>query len=303
MNKELFNTEVDVKPNQNKREENTDSVEDIDITNLVLAYMKDFSSIKSVFKILTAAEERALFERIQQKGSDIEARNGLVYANLRLVISIAKGYLGCGLDLLDLIQEGNIGLIRATYKFELSEDTKFSTYATYWIRQAISRAIANKSRNIRIPAGENSHVHRIIQASNQLTQELDCKPTLQQISERTGDNEATIQRALEIGVPPLSLDKEITEDGKTSLLDQTPDSSESVEHLVAQKIIAETIQEVLDSLTVMEAKILRMYYGLDHCEPLSLRKISIKLGIGLNRVINIKNEALLKLKNNKSLSN
>jgi len=296
-NKEVSTLNVDVcvktTLNKNKSEEK----EDIGVFDLFSIFMEDLSS----FELLTVDEERVLIERIQ-KGFDIEARNELVCANLRLVISIAKNYQSCGLPLLDLIQEGNIGLMRAIYKFDLSKGTRLSTYAVPWIRQAMSRAIAYKSRTIRIPADKYSSVHNAMQIFDQLTQELGCKPTPQQIGEKTGNNEVKIQEALKIGAPPLSLDQQTTEDGKLSLIDQIPDSKKGVKEFVEQKIMKEAILQALDLLTPRKAKILRMYFGLSGYSPHNFRAIGKALGISGERVRHIQYEAIEELSKIKNLS-
>jgi RNA polymerase primary sigma factor len=239
-------------------------------------------------------KERQELQRCVEDGW--AAREHLITANFRLVISVAKKYLGRGVPFLDLIQEGNIGLIRATKKFEYKRGHRFSTYATWWIRQAISRAVADQGRTIRIPVHMGDQINRLRRISHQLTQELGRDPTLEELAGATDSTVEKIEDLLQIAQRPLSLETP-TDDEDHELGDYTPDRvhpapGETVDH----KIMREHLHKILEGLPAREARILQLRFGLTSGQSLTLGEVGRRLGITRERVRQIEAQALRRLR-------
>jgi RNA polymerase primary sigma factor len=248
---------------------------------------------------LSAVERRRCEEQIERGR---EAFNHLVTANSRLVISIAKKYVGRGLTFLDLIQEGNVGLLRAARKFDYKRGHKFSTYATWWIRQAVTRAIADHGRTIRVPVHIGDQLNRLMRLSRELTQELNRQPTTEELAKYSGQPMEKIEQMLEYARIPVSLDKPVGEDGDSQLADFIEDEeSESPTDRVSQVLLREQLLEAIDSLPPREQRILRLRYGFQDGQMYTLAEIGQRLGITRERVRQLEAQALGRLRKPESL--
>ena len=261
----------------------------VDSTN---AYLREIYDIN----LLTWEDEQRLGEGVLN--GDTEARNKLVEANLRLVVSIAKRFKGCGISFLDLIQEGNLGLMNAADKFDYRKGNRFTTYATWCIRQSISRALADQSRTIRMPAYMNELYIKIKNTTAELALELECNPTPAQIAERLGIEVDKVEDVLEVAQSITSLDAPVgSEDDETSVGDLIPDTTNEPP---INKIMREQNKEIIDmvfsTLDEREAKIIKYRFGFDGEEPKTLEEVGKTLGITKERVRQIEAKTLRKLR-------
>ena len=266
--------------------------ENFEITNGIKTYLKDIGK----YPRLTADEEKEL--SVLALAGDQNAINKLIECNLLLVVSVAKKYHGCGLPLLDLIQEGNLGLMKAAKKYDGTKGFRFSTYATYWIRQTIARALGDSSRTIRIPANMVELISKIKKASGKLAQELDRQPTEQEIADELGMEIDKIQAALDITQVSTSLDVPIDDDGEVCMGDLIADSTaiNAITDLI-DEANAKIINDVLDTLSVREADILRMRFGINTIKPMTLEEVGSHYGLSKERIRQIESNALRKLRN------
>jgi RNA polymerase primary sigma factor len=252
--------------------------------------------LRSIGKVelLTAAEEVALAKRIER--GDINAKEQMVKANLRLVVSIAKGYLGRGLTFLDLIQEGSLGLIRAVEKFDYRRGYKFSTYATWWIRQAVTRAIADKARTIRIPVHMVEKLNNVVHVERQLVQKLGREPSADEIARELRCSPREVRDVLRISQLPISLEKPIGEDEDSALGDFVQDET-AVSPFESATVIMqkENVRRALNALPKREREVIEMRYGLQGGRPRTLEEVGRAFGVTRERIRQIENNTLKKL--------
>ncbi len=250
---------------------------------------------KELQKDGTDPQRRQELERYVQDG--LEARAHLIQANSRLVISVAKKYIGRGVPFLDLIQEGNIGLIRAANKFNYRLGHKFSTYATWWIRQAVTRAIADQSRTIRVPVHMGDQINRLLRVSHRLTQELGREPTTEELAQALDISLRKAEQMLAFARRPLSLDMP-TDDEEDSVLGDFIEDEEVVSPVeaVSNSVLQEVIQEILHELPPREVRMLQLRYGLVDGETYTLEEVGKKLGVTRERVRQIEAQALSRLR-------
>jgi RNA polymerase primary sigma factor len=257
----------------------------------VRMYLKEIGRIP----LLTWDEEVDLAKRI--KAGDLQAKKRLAEANMRLVVSIAKKYIGRGLDLLDLIQEGNTGLLRAVEKFDYTRGFKFSTYATWWIRQAITRAIADQARTIRIPVHMVETINKMIRTQRKLLQELGREPLPEEIAIEMGIEVEKVHHILKISQEPVSIESPVGEEEDSRLADFIEDrESVSPDEAATYELLKEHINDVLSLLTPREQRILRMRFGLDDGRSHTLEETGQEFGVTRERIRQIESKALLKLK-------
>ncbi len=257
----------------------------------VRMYLKEIGQIP----LLSAEEEVDLAKRVTE--GDQEAKNKLTEANLRLVVSIAKKYSGRGLHILDLIQEGNTGLIRAVDKFDWTKGNKFSTYATWWIRQAITRAIADQARTIRVPVHMVEVINKATRCNRKLVQELGREPTMEEIADELGLPVEKIIEANRTAADTLSLDTPVGDEEDTSIGsfvedDRTPGPADAT----SNALLAEALKEILDTLTEREADVLRMRFGMYDGRTHTLEEVGQIFGVTRERIRQIENKAIRKLR-------
>ena len=266
-------------------------VEGVSIEDPVRMYLKEIGKVP----LLTAEEEIELAKRMEK--GDEEAKNALAEANLRLVVSIAKRYVGRGMLFLDLIQEGNLGLIKAVEKFDYRKGYKFSTYATWWIRQAITRAIADQARTIRIPVHMVETINKLIRVSRQLLQTLGREPSPEEIAAEMNIPEEKVREILKISQEPVSLETPIGEEEDSHLGDFIEDDNvPAPAEAATQMLLREQLDKVLDSLTDREKKVLRLRFGLDDGRQRTLEEVGKEFNVTRERIRQIEAKALRKLR-------
>ena len=269
----------------------TDAAKNIPTDDPVRMYFKEIGKVP----LLTAEEERELAIRIEQ--GDEEAKKKLCESNLRLVVSIARRYLNRGLSFLDLIQEGNLGLIKAVEKFDYTKGYKFSTYATWWIRQAITRSIADQARTIRIPVHMVETINKLIRISRQLLQEYGREPTSEEIAKEMGISVEKVREIKKISQDPVSLETPIGEEEDSHLGDFIPDEDiPSPVDAAAYSMLQKQLREVLDTLSEREKKVLILRFGLDDGRPRTLEEVGREFNVTRERIRQIEAKALRKLR-------
>lgn len=265
--------------------------EGVSIEDPVRMYLKEIGKVN----LLTAEEEIELAKRMEE--GDEDAKKRLAEANLRLVVSIAKRYVGRGMLFLDLIQEGNLGLIKAVEKFDYRKGYKFSTYATWWIRQAITRAIADQARTIRIPVHMVETINKLIRVSRQLLQELGREPTPEEIAKEMEMSVDRVREILKISQEPVSLETPIGEEEDSHLGDFIQDDNVPVPaDAAAFTLLKEQLVEVLNTLTDREQKVLRLRFGLDDGRARTLEEVGKEFNVTRERIRQIEAKALRKLR-------
>ncbi len=300
-----------------KKPEDEDPLANIDTDDMVGLYLKEVGGIP----LLTAEEEVELAQRIEAgrkareelaKGNvspkrreelrkiiedGWKAREKLITANSRLVISVAKKYVGRGVPFLDLIQEGNIGLIRATKKFDWRRGHKFSTYATWWIRQAVTRAIADQGRTIRVPVHMGDQINKLLRIQHQLTQQLGREPTVEELAEAMGVSPRKVEQMLQVSRHPLSLEMPTDDDEDSVLGDFIKDErTQTPEEHADRAMLFELLEKVLNVLPPREMRILQLRYGLLDGKAYTLEEVGRKLGVTRERVRQIEVQALNRLR-------
>ena len=266
-------------------------VENLNVDDPVKMFLKEIGKIR----LLTYEEENILAEKMLK--GDKEAKKQLIESNLRLVVSIAKKYIGRGMHFLDLIQEGNLGLIKAVDKFDQSKGYKFSTYATWWIRQAITRAIADQARTIRIPVHMVETINKLIRTSRHLLQTLGREPTPEEIAEELEMPVERVREVLKVAQEPISLETPVGEEDESNLGNFIPDDeAPSPSEQAADVLLREHIEEVMQTLTPREAKVLKLRFGLQDGRMRTLEEVGKEFDVTRERIRQIEAKALRKLR-------
>ena len=287
--KALAEAKITIKENVPDAE--LDKIIEGSVDDSVKMYLKDIGKVA----LLTAEDEVELAKRMEE--GDEEAKKILSEANLRLVVSIAKRYVGRGMQVLDLIQEGNLGLMKAVEKFDYTKGFKFSTYATWWIRQAITRAIADQARTIRIPVHMVETINKQVRATRQLLQKLGREPSPEEIAEYLGCPEEKVREIQKIAQDPVSLETPIGEEEDSHLGDFIEDDRAlSPSDVAESNMLKEQLIQVLNTLTPREEKVLRLRYGLDDSHPRTLEEVGKEFNVTRERIRQIEAKALRKLR-------
>ena len=289
---EMLPSEEDIRLVEEEKLVNTEEISDsMSVNDPVRMYLKEIGKIP----LLTPEEEQALAKRMAE--GDEAAHQKMVEANLRLAVSIAKRYVGRGLPLLDLIQEGNLGLIKAAEKFDYTKGYKFSTYATWWIRQSISRAIADHARTIRIPVHMVETMNRVSHASHDLVQELGRDPTTSEIAKRLHMSVEKVEEIMRVAQEPISLETPVGEEDDSHLGDfiQDEDAFEPAD-AASYALLREQLADVLKTLTPREEKVLRLRYGLTDGKMHTLEEVGDEFQVTRERIRQIEAKALRKLR-------
>ena len=268
-----------------------EDVENAKLDDPVRMYLKEIGRIK----LLTPEEEQEIAKKMAE--GDEDARKRMSEANLRLVVSIAKRYVGRGMQLLDHIQEGNLGLMKAVEKFDYTKGYKFSTYATWWIRQSITRAIADQARTIRIPVHMVETINRVLRTSHSMVQKLGREPTTKEIADELHIEESKVEEVLKIAQEPVSLETPIGEEEDSHLGDfiQDDEASQPSEE-ASYTLLREQLEEVLSTLTPREEQVLRMRFGLTDGKPHTLEEVGKEFDVTRERIRQIESKALRKLR-------
>jgi len=267
------------------------SLKDKKLTDPVRTYLKEIGRIP----LLKREEEIELAQKADKKNK--KAISKLITSNLRLVVSIAKKYIGRGMSFLDLIQEGNKGLIRAVEKYDWKKGYKFSTYATWWIRQAITRAIADQARTIRVPVHMVETINNLVRVSRKLMQDLGREPSSKEIAKEMGLKEDKVQKVMRVAQKTTSLETPIGDDEDSFLGDFIPDEEAvSPYDLASETLLKDNLEEVLSALAPREANVLKMRFGLGGKRPMTLEEVGREFGVTRERIRQIEAKALRKLK-------
>ncbi|MEI6193198.1 MAG: sigma-70 family RNA polymerase sigma factor [Verrucomicrobiota bacterium] len=254
-------------------------------------YLREIGQVK----LLTPPEEIALARRVQR--GDKKAREHMITANLRLVVKIARGYEGLGLPLLDLINEGNIGLMKGVQRFKLGKGAKFSTYASLWIKQAIRRALSNTSKTIRLPVHVVDRLTHMRRAEVKLREILDREPTDDEVADELGIDARRVRRYRDASRVPVSLDSPVSDDDATSISEHVADANAAAPFAaIVQHNDRELVKEVLATLDARESRILAMRFGLDNGRPKTLEEVGARLGVTRERIRQIQEQALQKMR-------
>ena len=281
----------DITSDISELESDLGSTEGVAIDDPVRMYLKEIGKVP----LLSAAEEIEIAKRMAD--GDQDAKKQLAEANLRLVVSVAKRYVGRGMLFLDLIPEGNLGLIKAVEKFDYRKGYKFSTYATWWIRQAITRAIADQARTIRIPVHMVETINKLIRVNRQLLQEYGREPRPDEIAREMGISEEKVREIIKVAQEPVSLETPIGEEEDSHLGDFIPDDdAPAPAEVAAFTLLKEQLMEVLDTLTPREEKVLRLRFGLDDGKARTLEEVGREFNVTRERIRQIEAKALRKLR-------